>query len=142
MFVRFRRFERFEGPVGRALRKAPEHAADRKVEKIAGLSASCAIKKKAFIPVAVDCMVAADPAATNVLAGLGTFALTTAICVVVDAVDGEITAPICDVALELVAAATIEPVLDQCADKGQSTSITLDFNLLPPSLDAPSASCQ
>ena len=121
--------------VARALRNGEDHIPSG-LESIAGLSASCKIKKKLkVIPVGVDCTVTADPAATKVLVTLGTFAVTNAICLVIDVEDGEITEPICDLLLEALVKSTIEPVLEQCADNDQSTSITLGFDLVPPKLD-------
>ena len=129
--------EKFQ--VARALRRGTGHQ-EAGLEKIAGLSAKCKIKKFLGIPDGADCTVTADPAATKVLVGLGSFALTNAICLVIDVEDGEITEPICDLLLEAVVKSTIEPVLEQCADKGQATNIKLDFQLVPPKLK-PSASC-
>lgn len=125
--------ERYQ--VARALRISEGHIPSG-IEAIAGLSAKCKIDKFVGIPVGVDCTVTADPAATKVLVKLGAFALTNAICLVIDVEDGEITEPICDLLLEAVVSSTIEPVLEQCADRSQSTSIELGFKLIPPKLKA------
>ncbi len=89
----------------------------------------------------VGCKVIMDPTATKIMSQAGAFVITNAICLVVDAADGEVTEPICDLVLEAVVESTIMPVLTQCADKGDSTEIELDFWLIPPKVKA-NAQCQ
>jgi hypothetical protein len=130
--------EKFQ--VARALRNGEGHIPSANVESIAGFGGHCKIKKFLGIPDGGDCTLTADPAATILLSKLGTFALTNVICLVVDAEDGEITEPFCDLLLEAIVTSTLEPVIEQCADKGQTTSITVGFTLVKPKIDA-SAKC-
>jgi hypothetical protein len=127
--------------VARALRNGEGHTASAGVESIAGFGGSCKIKKFLGIPDGGDCTLTADPAATKTLSQLGTFALTNAICLVLDIEDGELTEPFCDLLLEAIVKATLEPVIEQCADRDQTTSITVGFQLVPPKIDA-SARCE
>lgn len=89
----------------------------------------------------VGCKVTMDPTATRIMSQAGAFVVTTAICLVVDAADGEVTAPICEIVMEVVVESTIMPVLTQCASKDQSTAIELDFWLIPPKVKA-EATCE
>ena len=128
--------------IARMLRMGDNHAPVAGVEDIAGLGGHCKVKKFLGIPDGVDCTLTASPAATIVLSKLGTFALTNAICLVIDAEDGEITEPICDLLLEGIVESTISPVLEQCAEKDQSTELKFKFQLLPkPKLNA-NAECK
>lgn len=129
--------EKFQ--VARALRNGTGHITSG-IESIAGFGGKCKVNKFLGVPDGADCTLTADPAATKVLAKLGTFALTNAICLVVDAEDGEITEPICDGLLEGFVSKTLEPLLTNCADNGQTTAITVNFKLVPPKLK-PSARC-
>lgn len=122
--------------VARALRNGEGHTASAGVESIAGFGGSCKIKKFLGIPDGGDCTLTADPAATKTLSSLGTFALTNAICLVLDVEDGELTEPFCDLLLEAIVKSTLEPVLDQCADAGQTTELSIDFQLVPPKFKA------
>jgi hypothetical protein len=130
--------EKFQ--VARALRNGEGHIASANVEDIAGFGGRCKIDKFLGIPDGGTCTLTADPAATKVLSKLGAFALTNAICLVVDVEDGELTEPFCDLLLEAIVSSTIEPVIDQCADRGQTTSITVGFKLVPPKITG-SAKC-
>ena len=130
--------EKFQ--VARALRNGEGHIASANVEDIAGFGGRCKIDKFLGIPDGGECTLTADPTATKVLSKLGAFALTNAICLVVDAEDGELTEPFCDLLLEAIVKSTLEPVIEQCADRGQTTSITVGFKLVKPKIDA-SAKC-
>ena len=94
-----------------------------------GITAKCHLNP-------VGCKVTMDPTATRIMSQAGAFVVTTAICLVVDAADFEVTAPICEFVLEAVVETTIMPVLTQCARKDQSTAIELDFWLIPPKVKA------
>lgn len=99
-----------------------------------GISAKCHTNP-------VGCKVTMDPSATKIMSQAGAFVVTNAVCLVVDAADGEVTEPICDLVLEAVVESTIMPVLTQCADKSESTEIKLDFWLIPPKVKA-NAQCK
>ena len=127
--------------VARALRNGAGYA-EGALGSIAGFGGHCDIHKKLhIIPVGVSCTLTADPAATKVLSGLGGFALTNAICLVIDVEDGEITEPICDAVLEAVVITTIEPVIDQCADAGETTELSFELDILPKPKAKGSAQC-
>jgi hypothetical protein len=127
--------------VARALRNGEGHMASAGVESVAGLGGSCKIKKFLGIPDGGDCTLTADPAATKTLSSLGSFALTNAICLVLDVEDGELTEPFCDLLLEAIVKSTLEPVIDQCADADQTTELSIDFQLVPPKFKA-NARCE
>ncbi|AXS39449.1 hypothetical protein D1F64_04550 [Breoghania sp. L-A4] len=129
--------EKFQ--VARALRNGSGHIVSG-VESIAGFGGKCKVNKFLGIPDGVDCTLTADPAATKVMSKLGSFALTNAICLVIDAEDGEVTEPICDGLLEAFVSKTLEPLIETCADQDRTTAITVDFKLVPPKLK-PSARC-
>jgi hypothetical protein len=127
--------------IARALRNGAGYS-EGQLGSIAGFGGHCDIHKKLhIIPVGVSCTLTADPAATEVLAKLGTFALTNAICLVIDVEDGEITEPICDAVLEAVVSATIEPIITQCADANQTTEISVELDILPKPKAKGSAKC-
>lgn len=121
--------------VARALRAGDAYMKGP-VASIGGLSADCNVKKKWHIPVGVDCKLEASAAATANLASLGTFAITNAICLIIDAEDLEITEPICDGILQKFVNAEIKPKLEICAKQGDSTELDIAFTIIPPSGNA------
>jgi hypothetical protein len=128
--------------VARALRNGSGYI-EGALGSIAGFGGHCDIHKKLHvIPVGASCTLTADPAATKILSGLGGFALTNAICLVIDVEDGEITEPICDAVLEAIVTTTIEPVINQCADAGQTTKLSFELDILPKPKAKGSASCE
>lgn len=127
--------------VARALRNGEGHVASAGVESIDGFGGSCKIKKVLGIPDGGDCTLTADSAATTTLASLDTFELTNAICIVLDAADGELTEPFCALLLEAIVSGTLERVVDQCAAAEQGTKLSIDFQLVPPGLKA-DADCE
>lgn len=104
---------------------------------IPGLDASCKIDYCTFfdIPCGGKCTVTASPQATKNMTKIGSYAVTAAICAVISVPTGEIIAPICELLLEPIVTMTIEPILDQCANKGDATRIWMRFSL-PSSMSA------
>ncbi|WIY23376.1 hypothetical protein [Parasedimentitalea psychrophila] len=95
---------------------------------ILGLDAKCTL-------VPLHCTITATPAAAEALIQGSAIAATSAICLIIDAADFEITAPICVAALEGVIESTVMPILTQCAIKKQATELDFTISIIPPKFD-------
>lgn len=104
---------------------------------IPGLDASCKIDTCTFfdIPCGGKCTITASPQATKNMTKIGSYAVTAALCAVIAAPTGELIAPVCELLLEPIVHMTIEPVLDNCANRGDATRIWMRFSL-PSSMSA------
>lgn len=117
--------------VAAALRRDPGYVASG-FEKIDGLKGRCKTKRKFGIPDGVECKLTADPVAATVLSGLGTSALSTALCLVINADDDEITEPFCSVVLDRALSEPINMLITECASRMQTLDMSFEFELIPP----------
>ena len=108
----------------------------------AGLSANCNVKKyKKIWPYEADCTLSATPTATKNLSELGVGGTVGAFCVAIGAATYGAAAPVCMAGLYIPVRQAVMPVLTQCTDRDQGTSISTKVRIDKPKKSGASAKC-